>query len=126
MQRFFLTLLVMALVGLGLGLYLGWVQFPQETINTPFESLDQRYKDDYVVMVAAGFRFDNDLTSALERLRVMNVENIPASVQDVTERYITTSRDINDIRHLVALSEGLGRLTPIMEPYRDLSLTGGA
>jgi hypothetical protein len=39
-------------------------------------------------------------------------------VQDVTERYISTSQRVNDIQALVALSASLGRLTPLMEPYR--------
>jgi hypothetical protein len=57
-------------------------------------------------------------------MRLLGAENVPAYIQDTTERYITNSRDIDDIRALVALSEGLGRLTPIMEPYRVVVLPG--
>jgi hypothetical protein len=71
-------------------------------------------------MVAAGYLADGDLGGALERLRLLGVANIPAYVQEVTERYISNSQDVNDIRYLVALSEGVGRLTPIMQPYRQL------
>lgn len=124
MVRFLLSLLVALLVGLGIGLYLGWVQFPQVTIDSPASALAQRYKDEYTVMIAAGFLQDRDLTGALERLRVLGVENVPAYVQEITERYITNSRDVSEIRYLVALSEGLGRMTPIMEPYRIVSVPG--
>jgi hypothetical protein len=124
MVRFLLSLLVALLVGLGIGLYLGWVQFPQQTIDSPANALAQRYQDEYAVMIAAGYLDDHDLTGALERLRVLGVDNAPAFIQEVTERYITNSRDIDDIRYLVALSEGLGRLTPIMEPYRIVTLPG--
>ncbi|HLU11250.1 MAG TPA: hypothetical protein VK003_16370 [Oceanobacillus sp.] len=124
MVRFLLSLLVALLVGLGIGLYLGWVQFPQQTIDSPASALAQRYKDEYVLMIAGGYLEDRDLAGALERLRVLGTDNAPAFVQEVTERYITNSRDVDDIRYLVALSEGLGRLTPIMEPYRMVSVPG--
>ena len=118
MVRFLLSLLVMLIVGLGIGVYLGWVQFPVEYIDSPADALAQRYKDEYTVMVANGYRFDGDLNGALERLRILGAPNIPAYVQELTERYITNSQDLNDIRTLVVLAEGLGRLTPPMEPYR--------
>jgi hypothetical protein len=68
-------------------------------------------------MIAAGYLADGDASGAVERLSVLGVDNVPLYVQELTERYITNSRDIEDIRHLVALADGLGRLTPIMEPY---------
>jgi hypothetical protein len=119
--RFIVSLLIGLAVGLGLGLYLGWVQFPVEFVNSPITELAPRYKDEYTVMIAAGYSADQDLVGAVERLRVLGVENIPAYVQETTERYITNSRNVDDIRYLVILAEGLDRLTPIMEPYRQVS-----
>jgi len=120
MGRFFLSLFIGIVVGVGIGLYVGWVQQPVQFLNSPANSLAQRYKDEYVVMVAAGYLDDGDLGGALERLRLLGVANVPAYVQEVTERYITNSQNVNDIRYLVALSEAVGRLTPIMRPYRQL------
>ncbi len=78
--------------------------------------------DDYTVMIAAAFVQDQDLGGAVDRLRVLGVENIPAYVLEVTERFITNSQNVNDIRLLVGLYEGLaGRVTPMMEPYRQLT-----
>src|SRR5215468_759615 len=120
MLRFVISLVIGLAIGAGIGLYLGWVQFPKQFINSPTSSLADRYKDDYIVMIAAGYLKDKDLGGAVERLRILGVPNVPAYVQDVTEQYITTSRDAKDISYLVALSEGLGRLTPIMQPYRQV------
>jgi hypothetical protein len=119
MARFFLSVLFGIVVGVGAGLFVGWNQ-PVQLLNSPANLLAQRYKDDYVVMVAAGYLADGDLGGALERLRLLGVTNIPAYVQEVAERYISNSQAVDDIRYLVALSEGVGRLTPIMEPYRQL------
>jgi hypothetical protein len=122
MMRFLISLVVGLVLGAGIGLYLGWVQFPVEFVDSPASSLATRYQDEYTVMVAGGYLGDGDLIGAIERLRLLDVPNVPFHVQEVTERYITNSRDVDDIRYLVALAEGLGRLTPIMEPYRDLRL----
>jgi uncharacterized membrane protein YedE/YeeE len=118
MTRFLASVLIGLVLGTALGLYLGWVQFPVEYVNSSADKLAQEYKDEYTVMVAAGFLEYGDVNNAVDRLRVLGVENVPAYVQEITERYITNSRDVDDIQRLVALSDGLGRLTPIMEPYR--------
>jgi len=120
--RFIISLLIGLAIGIGLGLYLGWVQFPVEYVNSPITDMAPRYKDEYTVMIATGYAADGDLVGAVERLRVLGVENIPAYVQETTERYITNSRNVDDIRYLVILAEGLDRLTPIMEPYRQVSV----
>ena len=124
MVRFLLSFIGALIVGLLLGLYLGWVQFPVKYTDSSADRLAQRFKDEYTVMVANGYVNDSDLTGALERMRVLGVENVPAYIQETTERFITNSRDVNDIRALVALSEGLGRMTPIMEPYRIVTVPG--
>ncbi len=122
MIRFLLSLLIGLAVGIGVGLYLGWVQSPVEYLDSPASSLDERYKEEYTVMIAASFRVDGDRNAALERLVMLGEENIPLYVQEVTERYISNSRNINDIRNLVALSVGLGRSTPIMNDYRPVTI----
>ncbi|PJF39961.1 MAG: hypothetical protein D6737_01335 [Chloroflexi bacterium] len=124
MRRFFVSLFAGFIVGVGLGLYLGWIQFPVQFVNSPAADLAENFRDDYTVMIAAGYQADGDVIGAIERLRILNEEDIPEYVQDVTVRYITNSRDVDDIRNLVALSEALGKLLPIMEPYRQVTLPG--
>ena len=124
MLRFVISLIIGLSLGALIGLYLGWVQFPVQFVNSPASSLSERAKNDYMVMVAAGYLEDGDLGSAVDRLRLLGVPNIPAYVQQVTETYISNSQDVNDISYLVALSEALGRMTPIMQPYRRVSVPG--
>ena len=123
MRRFLTSLLLGLIIGGLIGLYFGWVQFPVEYVDSPMEDLELRAKDDYTVMIAASYQFDQDGLGAVERLQLLGVDNVPEYVQSTTERFITNSRDLNDIRLLVNLSNGLGRMTPIMEPFLDL--TGG-
>jgi len=124
MRRFLVSLAVSLIIGLVIGLYLGWVPFPVQYVDSPARDLAQRYKDEYTVMIAAGYEADYDLTGAIERLRVLEVENVAQHVQEVAERYITTSRDVGEIQMLVILADGMGRLTPMMQPFMPVTLPG--
>jgi hypothetical protein len=103
-----------------IGVYIGWVQAPVEYVDSPLSRLDQAHMDDYTVMIAAGYTADDDLQGAVDRLRALNITNVPAYVQTVTERYISQGRSVGDIQYLVSLAEAMGRLTPLMEAYRTL------
>lgn len=118
MLKVVISLLLGVMVGVAVGLYLGWVQFPVEYVNSPANALAQQYKDEYTVMVAGGYLGDNDARGAVERLKVLRIENVPDYVREVAERYIFNSSDVTDIRYLVALSEGLGRTSEVFAPYR--------
>ena len=49
-------------------------------------------------MIASGYQTDGDALGAVERLRLLGVDNVPEYVQTVTERFITNSRDLGEIR----------------------------
>lgn len=123
MVRVFLSTVIGVVVGIGIGLGLGW-GFPAEYSDSSLPELSQNHQDTYTVMIAAGYVHDSDITGALERLQRLGVENVPAYVQDTAERYITSSRELGDIQLLVALSEGFGRLTPVMDTFCQLCAGG--
>lgn len=124
MLRTLLSILFGIIIGIVIGLYLGWVQFPVEYINSPASLLAQQYKDEYTIMIARGFLADRDALGAVQRLTVLGIDNVPDYVQRTAERFITNSREIQSIRHLVALSEGLGRTSPLFEQYREVEIPG--
>lgn len=124
MIRFLLSLLIGLVLGALLGLYLGWVQFPVEFVNSHINQLDPIYREAYTVMVANGFQADADALGAVERVRVLGVVNVPEYVFQQAERYISNSSDIRDIQALIALSEGLGRSSPLFDQYREINVPG--
>jgi hypothetical protein len=124
MIRLLVSLIIGLILGALLGLYLGWVQFPVEFVNSPISQLDPKHREDYAVMIANGFRADQDAVGAVERLRVLGVANVPEYVFQQAERYITNSRDIGDIQALIALSEGLGRTSTLFNQYREIRVPG--
>jgi hypothetical protein len=123
-MRLFLSVVIGVVLGIAGGLFVGWVVAPTEYVDSPMRGLATRYQEEYTVMVAAGFSVDRDVNAVLQRLAPLGQDNIPQYVQSLTERYITLSRDVDDIRLLVILSEGLGRFTPVMENFRTLNPEG--
>ena len=132
MRNYLLTGMITIALGIGLGVYIGWVQYPVEYRNSYMCQLSDSYQEEYTLMLARGYREDGDLNKALDRLqplraegvpecddgRSYKIDNIPEWVQVLTERYISQGADPVLIQDLVALAEGFGRLTPIMESFR--------
>ncbi len=125
MRRFLIALALGAFIGVVIGLLLGWVQFPVQTINSPIRNLSALDKARYVVMVAEGYEVDGDLPQAIDRIQLLGVSDVPSYVRTLTEGMISESGtgDASDIRHLVALSQALGELTAPMQPFAGPTLT---
>lgn len=129
MRTYLFTGLISLVIGIGLGLFLGWVQFPVEYQNSHMCQLDWQYQEEYTVMVARGYRQDQDLTKAIERLRPLRVEGVDACddgrdyvidnladwIVYLTELKISQGADLRDIQDLAFLARGLGRTTPLIE-----------
>jgi hypothetical protein len=124
MIRVFISTVLGVLLGIGIGLGIGW-GLPQDYSASTVAELAPAYREQYTLMVASAYVNERDVNGALERLRVLDVENIPAYIQDLAERYISSSRNVEDIRLLVALSEGFGRLTAPMQSFCQLCNGGG-
>lgn len=121
MRRFPRSLILGLFIGAVFGLYFGWLRFPSEYRSSEMSELEQRYKDDYTIMTAAGYAYDGDGAAAVERLERLGVEDAAEYVQHTAERVIiASSRSLSDIRLLIGLADGLGRLTPMMKPFLGL------
>lgn len=124
MRRFIGSLLIAMILGISLGVYLGWEQFPATQAESPMCLLAEPHREEYTLIVARGFQTDQDRNAAMRRLLPLNadnspmceqnnrIDNIPAWVQEVTERYLTRSADLRDICDLAALSSAFGRQIP--------------
>lgn len=110
-----MLLLTTLVIGIGVGLYIGWVVSPVEYTDTAPASLAQSHKDDYVLMIATRYAGDGNLDTA--RAGLQSLGSTEAGVAEVARRFIAAQKPESDIRRLVALSAGLGTLTPEMQPY---------
>jgi hypothetical protein len=109
------------LLGIGLGLVIGWLVWPVDYYDTDVYDLRPTYKDDFVVMTGALYTLERDVAAARQSLALLSSPNAPRSpeeiVVEVAERYIASGADPTDISYLVGLAEALGSVTVPMQPY---------
>lgn len=134
-RSYAITAVLTLIAGILLGLLLGWVLFPKEYTDSHMCQLDPTYQEEYALMIARGYRAmleqgndpDREAQFALERLRSLVgvdisacrddadvIGNIPLWIQELTEQYISQSRQ-ELYCDLALLSKGFGRFTTTMQ-----------
>ena len=122
MPRVIRSMILGLLMGTIVGLYFGWIQFPAESRKSGLSDLARPFRDDYIVMVAAGYAADEDVDSAIQGLSRLGFDDAPSAIRETTERIIFSSaRGLADIRLLVHLADELGQLTQPMQPFVDVN-----
>jgi hypothetical protein len=104
-------------VGIGIGLYLGWVAWPVQYYDTDFASFRPQYQFEYAVMVGASYELDGDWERAEQRLSRLEQEDVGRWLQELIHRSIAEGQDSVKISHLISLAEPLKVKTEIMEPF---------
>jgi len=112
-----ITLLLSILLGLGVGLYIGWVVSPVQYVDTDPTSLRQTYKDDYILMIATVYSQTGDLAVARTRLASLGFSDFGPAVAAVAHRSIAAQKPEADLRRLARLAAALKATTPEMQPY---------
>ncbi len=69
----------MVAVGIGLGLFYGWIIDPVKYVDTTPDSLRIDFKSDYVLMVAEAYNNERDLGQAMNRLALLG-SKAPADI----------------------------------------------
>ena len=115
--------LIWAAVGVGLGLALGvavgWWFWPVTYTNTSPDALREDHHDDYLLMIAATYKLEQDLPEARSRLESLNPAKPSAPVLALTERLIEAGGSEEDIRRLVHLAQALGAEDPTLTRYLE-------
>ena len=120
MLRVIRSLFLGLLIGAAVGLFFGWVQFPAAGRSSNLSDLAQPYRDEYLVMIAAGYAADADIAGANERLSRLHAGDAAPDLRQSIDRIITTSaRDLDDIGLLVEMARDLGQMTAIMRPFLE-------
>lgn len=103
-------------IGVGLGLAVGWVFWPTEFTDANPAVLDDGYRRDYVRLIADSYALDNNLAAAQQRIGDLG-EDGPQYVLAVLIDMILRQDDEASIRRLARLASDIGQYTPAMEPY---------
>ena len=112
-----LALIVGLLLGAVAGVGIGWLHAPPAR-GASINDLAQKHRDDFAIMIAAGYAHDHDPQAARQRLARLDTDDIGATLRAMTERIIDSgSRSLDDIRLLARLTADIGGITPIMAPF---------
>jgi hypothetical protein len=103
-------------LGVGLGLFLGWIAWPTEFTEANPSVLAEEYKQEYVRMIAAEYALSGDLTAARQRVGSLG-ETGGDFLFSFTLDQILQGSSPAEIRQLAQLANDLGLYSPAMAPY---------
>lgn len=114
---FILGFLTLGLVvGIGLGLFLGWVAWPTEFTDANPAVLAEEYKQDYVLMIATDYALTNDLDTARQQITTLGSGG-EDFLFSLTLDQILQGANPAEIRLLAQLANDLGLYSPAMDPF---------
>ena len=103
-------------LGVGLGLYLGWVAPARFTRVKP-AALTESYQRDLTLMIAAAYEQDGDLPAAWQRLVALQKNDTRAWLLAITVDEVLNGDDERAIRQLVRLAGDAGIESPVITRY---------
>ncbi len=104
--------MVFAVVGLGiilgvvLGLFVAWDVWPIQVSSVDVTDLRTKDQNDYIVLTASAFVYDQDVSKARGRLANLNDDKIVDRIASLAKSM--ASQDDPDAKHVAALAIGLG------------------
>jgi hypothetical protein len=105
---FFLSIVI----GLGIGLFYGWVIQPIRYTDTPLKSLGSDYQTDYVLMVAEAYSFDHNLAAATHSLEDLGSAPGHEIIHQAILRAEKAGYDSRDLNLMRSLQSALIPQTP--------------
>lgn len=93
------------IVGIGIGLYYGWVVSPVQFFDTTPATLRIDYQTDYVLMVAEAYVSEQDATLAVERLYFLGAANPTEIVQQAIVYAVQVGYAPEDLAIMCELGE---------------------
>ncbi|MFQ6016010.1 MAG: hypothetical protein ACE5NP_11280 [Anaerolineae bacterium] len=117
MPKVMVVALLGTVVGLVFGLLIGWVIWPVRYYDTDISDLRLVHKNDFIVMVSAGYALDKDLDRARARLAELGERDIEPTVAALAHQYINSREDPVAAQSLAILAEGLGVGDEVLRTY---------
>lgn len=116
-SKIFIGVLAGIAIGLLVGLWLGRDTQPTEDYTAAITGLEERCREDYIVLVSALYALDGDLARAEERLARLNEEDTSRLVADLAIKYIEGGKGLEVTQELATLAHALGVGDEVMLAY---------
>lgn len=116
------------LLGIALGLYIGWVVSPTELTDVTPAGLGIAYQQDYLLLVAGSYWEDDNFVVARQRLGELGRIDLNEWVLATTVDLILQGENELEIRQMIYLATSLGLDSPAFDPYLPVkpAVAGGA
>jgi len=97
---------IFLLVGLGIGLFIGGVLWPPQIANVDVTDLKPSAQDEFIILVADAYAYDQDLPGAQKRLAELKDKNVGARVARLAKEL--AAQNHASAANLAALAIALG------------------
>jgi hypothetical protein len=124
MPRWLFSVIAIA-VGIGLGLFYGWVISPVQFVDTTPASMRADYRADYVLMIAEAYHADQNTDLAIRRLAVFGSDSPAEIASQALQTGQTIGYSAEDISTLQELTRALQAYQPAPTPIEGTQ-TGSA
>lgn len=108
--------LLLAIVGIALGLFYGWIINPVKFVDTTPASLRVDYRTDYVLMVAEAYHADQNVELAVRRLAIFGSETPDTLTAEALQTGHQTNYSENDLSLLQDLNRAMQAYQPVSNP----------
>lgn len=118
-MRRWIFFLFSILLGVGIGLFFGWVVQPIEFTNTTYSSLRADFRTDYVLMTAETYTLEQSPPAALRRLTALSDTSALEQIRQAilfAEQAGYNDRDLEKLRSLQSALEAAGAQSDLPSP----------
>ncbi|HEX7594565.1 MAG TPA: hypothetical protein VF429_10390, partial [Anaerolineae bacterium] len=92
-SRLLIAVIALGLIGgLLIGLWVGWIAQPVQITNVDVADLKSSSQDEYIVLTASDYAFNQNLQSAKDRLAQLHDSKINARVAALAKKYAAESQ----------------------------------
>ena len=110
-------ILIALVVGIGLGLAVGWYVWPVTYTESAPPRMRQDWKDEAIWMAAEAYAYDRDLEAAQARLRPLGAGDIGKLVLERAEKAVAQNLALKQITSLARLAAAFGARSASTDPY---------
>ncbi len=114
-MRRWISFILVVLLGIGLGLFYGWVISPVTYVDTAPDLLREDFKTDYVLMVAEAYSADGNVALAVRRLAILGGTAPAELVQNAVLEGTRLGYSPADLERMQELRRGLLTWNPVLE-----------
>jgi len=119
MLKRWLPIIIIAILGIALGLSYGWLISPVEYTNVTPELLRSDFRTDYVLMVAEAYSVELDPELSSQRLAILGSEDptiLAAQAYEYARQNAYASDDLALIQELTLALQAWQPLPPTVKP----------